>query len=665
MTEFTMKLTKSTLTLKTILLCALLTQSAVAASGANGGNTDGFAMPLQALGHQDISKTVRVTAKTILSSADKERFYAMGVDTILYAGGMHYYFYLPESLAPKLLSEPKISGISEIDPANRMESLHSGALSLLGDDDIVKVHLLFLKEMRHDEVAALLQHEGIDGEIIKVTPQLRSARIKLHLRDYKKLSHVPLIQYMDRVERLLATDSVTQLLETRNAKTAKQSSVTALWSDPYNLDGRNIAVGVVDGGAALTTHQEFGGRVHDRTSDGEVILHSTHVTGTITAAGVNAKARGMANAAEVFNYSFTDDAFSDAVLNMYSQEDILFSNHSYGYSLKERLGEYDSVAATQDLTVANNPYLNIFEAAGNDGIDGDYAEYGIIKGPGNSKNILTIGAVNTRGDNVAELSSTGPVRDGRIKPDLCVRGEYVTSTSGESDTSYVMMSGTSMAAPAATGMGVLIAQAYKRVTGGYDIRHDTLKAVLINTADDIANPGPDYKAGFGRIDAKAAVDTIETIADKQPKVHTDTVNHTGSKRYSFTITHSDYFKATIAWVDPEADPRAAETLVNDIDMVLQKSDTGVKYYPYTLDPDHPAQVARQDRPNHVDNIEQIEVRNLPAGSYDLIVKGSRIVTDRQEYTVVSNLPMFNSSNIERLRPSKIQNFARKIFLATL
>ncbi len=660
-----MNLTKSTLSLKAILLCAMLAQSAVAASGANGRNHENFTIPLQALGHQDISKTVLVTAKTILSSADKERFYAMGVDTILYAGGMNYYFYLPESLAPKLLSESKIAKISEVDPSKRMESLHSGALSLLGDDDIIKVHVLFLKEMDHDEVAALLAREGIDGEISKVTPELRSARIKLHLKDYKKLSHVPLVQYMDRVEKLLATDSVGMPLETRNAKTARQSSVTALWSDPYNLDGRNISVGVVDGGAALTTHQEFGGRVHDRTSDGEVNLHTTHVTGTIAAAGINPQARGMANEAEVYNYSFTDDAFSEAVLNMYHRDNVLISNHSYGYSLKERLGEYDSVAATQDLTVANNPFLNIFEAAGNDGIDSDYAEYGIIKGPGNSKNILTIGALNTMGDDVAELSSTGPVRDGRIKPDLCVRGEYVKSTSSKSDTSYAMMSGTSMATPAATGIGVLVEEAYKRVTGGYDIRHDTLKAVLINTADDIANPGPDYKAGFGRINAKAAVDVIETIAQKQPKVHTDTINYNGTKTYNFVTKQREDFKTTVVWVDPESDPQSAQTLVNDIDMVLVNTDTGARYYPYTLDPAHPSRLAMQNKPNHVDNIEQIEVKNLPAGNYALVVKGTRIVTDTQEYTIASTLSMFAGSNIETLRPSKIQNFARKMFLSTL
>lgn len=657
-----MKSTKTILSL--LAMAALFPQSGLAMDLGVSPSSQNSMPPLQALGREDISQTVLVTAKHILTRADRERFYAMGVETILYTGDLSYYFYLPESLVHKISADAGVTTVSQIDPSKRMEKESSGALSVLSDDDSIDVHVLFLKEMDRNEIDALLQRAGIEGSIMKVTPSLRSARIRLTIRDYKKLSHQPLVQYMDKIETLLATESVKLPLETRNLKTAKQSDVTSLWAEPYNLNGRNMRVGIVDGGSARTSHQEFGGRVHDRTGSGEVNMHSTHVAGTIGAAGVNPKARGMAKEADLYSYSFTEDAFSDAVLNMYQRDGILFSNHSYGYSPKERLGEYDSVAATQDMTVANNPFLNIFEAAGNDGIDSSYSEYGIIKGPANSKNILTIGALDSMSDDVAELSSTGPVRDGRIKPDLCVRGEYVTSASSESDSSYVMMSGTSMATPAAAGMGTLVAEAYKRVTGGYDIRHDTLKAVLVNTAKDVANPGPDYKAGFGLIDAKAAVDTILTISAKNPKVNTSTIAHNATNTYRFSLESGADFKTTIAWIDPAADPSHLETLVNDIDMVLVNTESGKKYYPYTLDSTHPAALAVQNGPNHVDNIEQIEVKNLPAGTYELQVKGEKIVTDTQEYTIASSLPIFSTSNIETLKPSKIENFARKIFLAT-
>ncbi len=362
---------------------------------------------------------------------------------------------------------------------------------------------------------------------------------------------------------------------------------------------------------------------------------------------------------------FTDVFFSEAVLELYKSDDVLISNHSYGYSQKDRLAEYDSVAATQDLTVVNNPYLNIFEAAGNDGVDSSYGDYGIIKGPGNSKNIFTIGALSINSKNIAELSSTGPVNDGRIKPDLCTRGEYITSTTDESNSGYAMMSGTSMASPSATGVGVLATQAYRRVTGGDDIRHDVLKSILVNTAEDIENPGPDYKAGFGMINAKAAVDVINTLGQVESLIHSGSVKHAEGIVYTFDISESGDFKTTLSWVDPQANPSSAITLVNDIDMLLENVDTGVKYYPYTLDKNNPNKKAVQTKANHVDNIEQIEVKNMPAGTYKLAVNGTTITTKRQEFCLVSNQGVFKTSNISTLAPSEIQNFARKIFTSTL
>ena len=657
----------SHITVNTILLSTLLQTGAFAQTddlknGAVHGKRD---LMLKSLGVQNESTTVLVECAKPLTSSEKERFYDMGVDTIVYAGDLNYFFYLPESLVGSLHEAANIVSVRNVESKERINPQHAetGSLAALSEDGVIEANVIFLKELSRHKVEEYLLENSIDAQIEKVTPELRSARVKLTIRDFKKMAALPLVQYMDKAQKLFETDAAP-ILEERNSKIVKYSHVKDLWTAPYNLDGRNFSVGIVDGGAALMTHREFGNRVHDRTSSGEVNFHATHVAGTVGAAGINPKAHGMAHEVEIYSYYFGDDAFSDAVLNMYKRDGILFSNHSYGYSLKEHLADYDAIAATQDDVVSQNPFLNIFEAAGNDGVDEAYSEYGIIKGPGNSKNIFTIGALNSMSNKVAKLSSTGPVRDGRIKPDLCVRGEYVTSTTNESDSSYAMMSGTSMACPAATGMGVLVAEEYKKVTGGYDIRHDTLKAILINTAIDIGNPGPDYKAGFGMIDAKAAVDTVKTIAGKYSQVRLSSIGHGREEGYAFRLQNGSDFKATIAWVDPEANPASKVTLVNDIDIVLVNKATGKQYYPYTLDREHPSRVAKRDKANHVDNIEQIEVDNLPAGDYTLVVKGTKIITDTQEYSIAANLPIFTSSSIETLKPSKIQNFVRKMFLAT-
>ena len=621
---------------------------------------------LKALGVPTISKTILVKFKDPLTSAQKDFFYKLGVDTIVYAGDMSYYFYLPESLIQKISDQQGVEGVSDVKAEFRVSSSSDEHLDLMtmSENSKIFVNVLFLKEMSESELRSYLQRNNIDAKIKKVIPELRSAKIMVTPNDYEKLSHLALVQYMDKVQKSLHTDDYKQPIKiSRNAKTATYLNVRELWDAPYNLHGENMKVGIVDGGLALPNHVEFqGGRIHDRTGNGELNFHSTHVAGTIGASGVNPKAKGMASAVNLYSYSFDDDAFSESVLNMYKKDGILFSNHSYGYSQKERLGEYDSVAATQDLTVSKNPFINIFEAAGNDGEDSSYPEYGFIKGPGNSKNIFTIGALNSPSNNVAGLSSAGPVKDGRIKPDLCARGEYVTSTTSDARDSYAMMSGTSMATPAATGAATLVAQDYKRLTNDSDIRHDVLKAILIDTAKDIGNPGPDYKAGFGMINAKAAVDVVNTLKTKDPLINISSVGHQKESVYTFTTISNSKFKTTLVWIDPQANPSSKETLVNDLDMVLENVDSGEKFYPYTLDKNHPSLNAVQTKANHIDNIEQIEIKDLPAGKYKLRIKGTRVVTDKQEYALVSTLPIFERSNIEILRPSNIHNFAHKIMM---
>ena len=58
-----------------------------------------------------------------------------------------------------------------------------------------------------------------------------------------------------------------------------------LWPAPASLSGAGVVIGLWDGGAARSSHQEFGGRVVVR--DGSAVIdHATHVAGTMAAAGV-------------------------------------------------------------------------------------------------------------------------------------------------------------------------------------------------------------------------------------------------------------------------------------------------------------------------------------------------------------------------------------------
>ncbi|HIP46360.1 MAG TPA: hypothetical protein EYG95_02240 [Campylobacterales bacterium] len=613
-------------------------------------------------------KSIMIRTTLPLLESEKEKLYSNGIESIVYAGDMSYYIYGDTSHVADAFGEiKKIKEVSAILPSSKVSNTlqeSEGALSAFADGAPMRFNILLLKEMSKEALEDYFQEAGIYATIYNVTPSLKSAKIRISADDYEKVKDLALVQYMDKSHTL----GVNETKSTRNLASSSYENVPDLWSDAYGLNGQGMSVGVVDGGLVRSTHNEFMSAgvssVVLEKSNYSFEDHATHVAGTIIADGDESKARGVANEATLYSYTYYDRAFADITMKIYQNDGVLITNHSYGYSEKTKLGEYDSEAAKQDSAVSSNPFLNIFEAAGNDGEDTSYPAYGKIKGPGNSKNILTIGALNINASGAAKFSSNGPTLDGRIKPELCARGESVYSTGSSSDDDYFWMSGTSMATPSVTGIGLLAAQAYKKVSGGYDIRHDILKACMINTAVDKGRVGPDFDTGFGMIDAKATIDTINSLSSSTPLVYSDSIAHQQSKKLSFMMEEDGLFKATISWIDPEANPSSAKALVNDIDMWLENA-SGKKFYPYTLDATNPSSLAVSTKQNHVDNNEQIEVKDLPAGAYTLVINGGLIVTASQEFAIASNVSISKESNLATLQASQLQNFAKVIQRALL
>jgi serine protease AprX len=125
--------------------------------------------------------------------------------------------------------------------------------------------------------------------------------------------------------------------------------------------------------------------------------------------------------------------------------------------------------------------------------------------------VYTVGALTTGTDNIASFSSRGPVTaDGsnRRKPDICAPGTSTRSASNASDSSYMSISGTSMATPHIAGAVALLLSAKP------SLRHDfaNIESILNTTAVHInsslcsSSGSPNNVFGYGRIDIKAAVD---------------------------------------------------------------------------------------------------------------------------------------------------------------
>jgi hypothetical protein len=425
-----------------------------------------------------------------------------------------------------------------------------------------------------------------------------------------------------------------------NLAAAQTTRANRLWSGGgmgLNLNGQGMIVGEWDGGAVRGAHQEFGNRVIQRdgvafTSHNGNTNHATHVAGTLMGGGVQANAKGMAFESTLWANDWNSDL---AEMTSQASQGLILSNHSYGYRSdllsQWQFGFYDATAANWDELAYNAPFYLMVKAAGNDrgagynpgGVFGT-SGYNLITGSATSKNVLVVAAVsavtNYTGPSsvtMSSFSSWGPTDDGRIKPDISGCGVSVYSASSSSNSAYATLSGTSMASPNVTGTMTLLQQHYRNLNGGSFMRSATLRGLVIHTADEAGTtPGPDYRFGWGLLNAEKAANVI-TQRGTATIIAENVLNNGSSYTINVTASGNGPLEVTICWTDPKGTPLANNTLnstsarlVNDLDVRVTRS--GTTTFPWRLDPAAPANGATQGD-NFRDNVEKIIIDNPVAG----------------------------------------------------
>ncbi|HVG24052.1 MAG TPA: S8 family serine peptidase [Thermoanaerobaculia bacterium] len=255
-----------------------------------------------------------------------------------------------------------------------------------------------------------------------------------------------------------------------------------------------------------------------------------------------------------------------------------------------------------------------------------------------AKNIITVGAINSD-LSIIGFSSRGPAKDGRLKPDVVARGGNVLSTVPEN--SYVTLSGTSMSAPAVTGMAVLLTEQWRRTFGGANPHPAQLKALLIAGTDDIGPAGPDYTFGFGLVNAKTSADLIIADGGAGQRIRNLTFNKGANDQFEVPIVvdAQQNVRVVLNWADPAiaivgSDP-TQKSLVNDLDLrVVDPS--GTSWLPYTLDAKNVNAVATRAA-NHVDNVEMVEIPAAAPGVYRIIARGTTVTQGPQDAVLVTNI----------------------------
>ena len=450
---------------------------------------------------------------------------------------------------------------------------------------------------------------------------------------------------------------------TNNKNAGISTGANLVQTTPYGLDGSGVKIGVWDAGSIRDTHLELKGRVSKKNPTTALDDHSTHVAGTIAATGVDASAKGMAPKSTVDSYDWDNDYAEMAASGAASADalaSVSISNHSYGYgSTTSDMGRYEVEAQTVDALVWALPYYLPFWAAGNDqGYLNTWGGYQSITFNSLAKNIITIGAINdavvagvrsTAAGSMSTFSSWGPCDDGRIKPDLVANGVSVYSSTAGSDSAYDgTYSGTSMATPNAAGSAALLEQLYVN-TFGQCPRASLLKALLIHTADDLGNPGPDYMFGWGLINVKAAADMIlaQKASPSAPSIFENTLTSTQkSTTTTFTWDGVSPIRATLSWTDPAgtaesiADSRTPN-LVHDLDLKITAPDGATDYWPYVMPfvgawTSASMSAAATTGRNKVDNTEQVYIANPNRpGNYTITVSlEGQLTTNAQTYSLV-------------------------------
>ncbi len=532
---------------------------------------------------------------------------------------------IPADLNPSVLKSFNLKSVSEVEKESKLDS------RLLSKD-----FPEWTKEVNGQVDIAIVFYEGTAIQTIQEFLQKYNATI---LEDkHRKGATVVARVSEDHIEAIAASPFVSfvdvkqepiQVLNHENRINQKVNVLHSGMNGGYNLKGEGVVVGVGDGGK-LGDHIDFGDRVINEangtySSFGD---HGDHVSGIIGGAGnLNQKHKGMAPECTIVTQKTSQITYkAEQYFNDYG---MVLTNNSYGTSFNcNTNGSYNYSAQTLDAQLRALPEMLHIFAAGNSG--GGHCEpfpqsyHTVLRYYQSAKNVLTVGMAEEN-RTIANSSSRGPVKDGRLKPEIIGVGRNVISTSR--DYNYSTKGGTSMAAPAVTGTLALLVEKYREENSGQNPDGALLKAIACNTADDLGNPGPDFIYGFGLINGRRAAEVIEMnqfyadeIVDGEMNVQAVNVPN-GTKQ----------LKIMLYWPDKEAAIYPDKALVNDLDISVI-TPSGETILPWVLD--HTATGVANDAVRGVDNlnnIEQVTIDVPSAGMYTILIAGEAIPFGPQKF----------------------------------
>ncbi len=432
------------------------------------------------------------------------------------------------------------------------------------------------------------------------------------LSNIAELPHVVWLEFASPVPMLDDEMSSQILARNYNASNVPQTGYLS-WLGTVGLNGNGVIWTVIDSGVDLT-HPDLSSRIaggftypgcpagtgpgDDNAQGG----HGTHVAGIIagTAAAATTDAggffygQGMAPAARI--YAQNPICVSGTPWPPAGGWQVLSKNAvaagavggngswtsgegtNAGYTTGARA--WDQIVRDGNFdSVSNEAFVMVF-SAGNSGPNAN-----TLTAPKEAKNpIITASSRNYRvGQNIdaiSSFSSRGPTVDGRFGITIATPGEQIASARrvagasqcgtaiAGSDNNYAFCSGTSMAAPHASGVAVLLTEWWRNNNAQASPSPAMIKALMINGARDTTTAPtiPNTTEGWGLVDVPGSLgrdfNNSEYIDQTQIL---DSVGETWTATYGVTEPGRPV-RISLAWTDAAAALSANPTLVNNLDL---------------------------------------------------------------------------------------------------
>ncbi len=265
-------------------------------------------------------------------------------------------------------------------------------------------------------------------------------------------------------------------------------------------DGRQIVIAILDTGVSYS-HPDVAPKLvpgwnctgigaPDDADDSWYFSHGTACAGVAAAIGDNGiGVAGVCWGARIMPVKVAN-AFGSSSETQAGNGMIWAADHAANVASMS-LGFSDGIAFFHDsVRYAYRKGLVVVAASGN-------SPGAPIAFPARWPEVIAVGATNNR-DELAQFTSTGPQMSVSA-PGVDI---YTTwDTTAEPD-SYHYETGTSMSGPFVAGLACLLLSANPSLT------NDQIRFVIEVTADDKGDPGWDPGFGWGRVNARAALDAI-------------------------------------------------------------------------------------------------------------------------------------------------------------